>query len=160
MIADWLSALAGVGGLPIGPHQVRRMMLGDETHFARRLPCLVDHKFGNDGAELGERVAQDETGLVIADEADKDARRAQRGDVARHVAGAADLDGIVLDPQHRGRRFRRDACDFAVDEVIKHHIADAENGLLGNEPQRFLKIEHARSGPVIPVQRKRSARSR
>ena len=43
---------------PIGAHQVGGMMLGDEAHFARRRPRFIDHQFGNDRAELGERLAQ------------------------------------------------------------------------------------------------------
>jgi hypothetical protein len=43
---------------------------------------------------LGERLAEREPGFVIADQADKDAGRAQRRDIARHIAGAADLDRL------------------------------------------------------------------
>ena len=135
------------------------MMLGDEAHFARRRPRLVDHQFGNDRAELGERLAEREPGLVVADQTDKDAGRAECGDVARHIAGAADLDRIVLDRQHRRRRLGRNARDLAIDEVVEHDVADAQHRLLGNEPQCFLEIEHALARPCL-AQRKRSARSR
>ena len=55
-------------------------MLGDETHLARRRPGLVDHQFRNDRVELGERLAQDKTGLIIA------------GNVARNIAAADQAD--------------------------------------------------------------------
>ena len=124
-------------------------MLGDEAHFARRRPRFIDHQFGHDRAELGERLAQREPGLVVADEADKNAGRAERRDVARHIAGAADLDRVALDRQHRRRRLGRNARDLAIDEVVEHHVADAQHRLLGNEPQRFLEIEHALARPCL-----------
>ena len=35
-------------GLPIGAHQMGRMMLGDEAHLARGLPRLIDDEIGHD----------------------------------------------------------------------------------------------------------------
>ena len=40
-------------------------------------------------------MAQRAAGLVVADQADKNAVRAERRDVARDIAGAADLDLAV-----------------------------------------------------------------
>ncbi len=93
--------------------------------------------------ELGERVGQHQTGLIVADQRDKNAARAKRGDIARHVAGAADLDLAVADREHRRRRLGRYARDFAIDEIVEHEIADAENGLPADELEGFLEIEHA-----------------
>ena len=119
------------GGFPIGAHQMGRVVLGDEAHLARGLPRLVDHKIGNDQTvELAERVGQRQAGLVVADQTDEDAFRAERRDIARHIAGAADLDRAVPDREHRRRRLGRNARDFAIDEIVEHEIADAEHGLL------------------------------
>ena len=40
------------------------------------------------------------------------------------------IDLAALDRDHRRRRLRRNARDFAIDEVVEHQIADAEHGLL------------------------------
>ena len=121
-------------GLPIGPHQVGRVVLRHVAHLARRLPCPVDHQVGDDRAELGERSAQCAAGLVVADQPDEYALRPERGDVARDVASAADLDRVVRHLQNRRRRLRRNPRDFAVDEIVEHDVADAKNGLLRNQP--------------------------
>ena len=124
---------------------MRRMVLGDETHLARRLPARFDHEMRGDRAlELGERFAEHDAGPVIADKPDEDTARSERGDVAGHVTGAADLDHAVLDRKNRGRRFGRDAGDLAIDEVVEHDVADAEHGLPGHELERLFEIEHAR----------------
>ena len=66
--------------------------------------------------------------------ADENALRPERGDVARDVASAADLDRVVRHLQNRRRRLRRNPRDFAVDEIVEHDVADAKNGLLRNQP--------------------------
>ena len=121
----------GLRRLPVRPHQMRRMMFGHEAHLARCLPSGVDHQIGHDrAAELAERIGQRQPGLVVADQADENAARPERRNVARDVAGAADFDLVVADREHRRRRFGRNARDVAIDEIVKHKIADAENGLL------------------------------
>ena len=59
-----------------------------------RVVCArrVDHRLGGDRPELAELIGQHAAGLVVADQTDEDAVRSERGDVARDVAGAADLD--------------------------------------------------------------------
>ena len=132
------------GGFPIGAHQVGRVMFGDEAHLARGLPRLVDHQIGHDQTgELAERVGQRQTRLIVADQADQNAFRAERRDIARHIAGTADLDRAVPDREHRRRRLGRNARDFAIDEIVEHEIADAEHGLLRNEPEGVFEIKHA-----------------
>ena len=92
---------------------------------------------------LAKRIGQRQAGVVVADEADENAARAERGDIARDVAGAADLTFAVPDREHRRRRLGRNARDLAVDEIVEHEIADAEHGLLGNKLEGFFEIEHA-----------------
>ena len=119
-------------------------MLGHEAHLARGVPSGLDHEMRNDRAfELGERIGQRPRRVVLADEPDENALRAERRDIARDIAGAADLDLAARDRKHRRRRLRRNARDFAVDEIVKHEIADAENGLLRHKLEGFFKIEHA-----------------
>src|SRR6202034_3558544 len=84
-----------------------------------------------------------QTRLIVADQAYQDAFGAERRDIARHIAGAADLDGAVPDREHRRWRLGRNARDFAIDEIVEHEIADAEHGLLGNKPEGFFEIKHA-----------------
>ena len=130
--------------LPVRPHQVRRMVLGHETHFARGVPSCLAHEMGNDRPfELGKGIVQCPRGVVLADQAYKNAPRPKRSDVARDIAGAADLDLATHNREHRRRRLRRNARDFAIDEIVEHQIADAENGLLRYELEGIFKIEHA-----------------
>ena len=74
-----------------------------------------------------------------ADQADKHAFRAQRRDVAGDIVGAADLDGVVIDLEHRRRRFRRDARDLTINEIVEHHVADAQHGLLPDQRSASAK---------------------
>ena len=62
---------------------------------------------------------------------DEDAVRAERGDAARDIAGAADNGLAALDRDDRRRRFRRNPRDVAVDEIVEHQVADAEHRLAG-----------------------------
>src|SRR5580658_6018083 len=85
---------------------------------------------------------QDLTSVVVTNETYKDALCAKRRDIAGDVAGAPDLHRIVFDFQNWSRRFGRNACDIAIDEIVEHNVADTKNGLLADEPQHFLKVEH------------------
>ena len=53
---------------------------------------------------------------------------AERGDVVRDVGGAAEAVLLLLEADHRDRRFGRNALDAADDEVIEHHVADDQDG--------------------------------
>ena len=65
------------------------------------------------------------------------------GNVARHIASTADRDLVSLHRAHRRRRFRRNARDLAIDEVVEHQVADAEDRLLADAFQAGLEIEHS-----------------
>ena len=101
---------------------------------------------------VAERLAQRAAGIVVADHADEDAARAERDQVARHIAGAADHHFAALDRDHRRRRLRRNARHLAVDEFIEHQIADAEHGLPGEIGKMFVEIEHGLSVSVRAVE--------
>jgi hypothetical protein len=131
---------------------MRGKMLRDETDFARGRPGRIDHQRGLD-QRIGLQPRDDVARRIIgADETDEDAARAERGDIARDIAGAPDGELVALHRQHRRRRLRRNPSDLAIDEVVEHQVADAEDGLLADVLQARFEIQHA--------QRYRSSRSR
>ena len=136
---------------PVGAQQMRGVMLRHEPHLARGRARSVNDKRGRDAGLGGERRLQRAAGIVLADQADKDAMRAEARDIARDIAGAADHHLAALDCDHRRRRLRRDAGDLAIDEVVQHQVADAQDGDAGQSRQALVEIEH---------QRYRSSRSR
>ena len=71
-------------------------MLGNEAHLARGRSGFVGDQFGRNRRQLAERLAEFGAGLVAADQADENALGAQRRDVARDIAGAADLDRVAV----------------------------------------------------------------
>ena len=103
-----------------------------------------------DQAFLRQRGLQLRARLVLADQADKDAARAERSDVARDIAGAADIGLAALDRDHRRRRFRRNPRHLAIDEFVEHQVADAEHRLAGDRMRQGIKIEHRISSSVAP----------
>ena len=118
------------------------MMLGDETDLARGRTRRIDNEMGLDQGLGGKRPHQGAAGFILADDADENAARSEAGNVARDVARAADGQIIARHRQNRSRRFGRNARDFAVDEIIKHQVSDADDGLLGNELDHFFEVEH------------------
>ncbi len=119
-------------------------MLRHEAHLAGGRTRAVDHELRLD-ARLGrERRFQRAPGIVLADQTDEQAARAEARDIARDIAGAADHHLAALDRDHRRRRLRRDARDLAIDEVVQHQIADAQHGDAGKLRQAMVEIEHQR----------------
>src|SRR5437764_149430 len=127
-------------------------MFADEAHLSRRRTCTIDDQ-GGFYELLGLQPCNDiAPRIVIPDQPDKDAARAERSDVARHVAGPADRDFVALDRQHRCRRLGRNTTDLAIDEVVEHQITDAEDGLLADALETFLEIQHS-AIPVLAVEK-------
>jgi hypothetical protein len=118
------------------------MMLGDETDLARGRTRRVDNEMGLDQGLGGKRSHQGAAGFILADDADENAASPEAGNVARDVARAADGKIIARHRQDRSRGFGRNTRDFAVDEIIKHQVSDADDGLLGNELDHFFEVEH------------------
>ena len=116
------------------------MMLRDEAHLAGGRARAVDDQNGLDRGIGRQRGVERAPRLVVADHADEDAARAERGDIARHVAGAADHEFAVADGEHLRRRLGRDAGDLAVDEIVEHDVADAEHGLPADKLQRLVEM--------------------
>ena len=119
----------------------------------------IGNQNGFDPVFLRQRRLQLCARFVLADKADEDATRAERSDIARDVAGAADIGLAALNRNHRRGRFGRNARHLAIDEFVEHEVADAEHGLLDDCLAQGFKIEH-----LVPLfvahQRKRSVRSR
>src|SRR6185312_16882154 len=64
---------------------------------------------------------------IVADDANEQTARAQTGDIARDVAGPADNYVLTGDLDDRRRRLRRNARDVAINEIVEHQIANAED---------------------------------
>jgi len=104
----------------------------------------VDHEMRFDRlAERTERGLDRIAGVVGADHADEQAARAEARDVARHVARPADHLLVAPRRDHRYRRLGRHARDLAVDELVEHQVADAEDGLLGQALDGCFDVVHA-----------------
>ncbi len=145
-MAASLSSLAGAAVSQSA--RIRCAEWCSDTKRTLRVVCRagIDHQIGHDQTvKFAERVGQRQAGLIVADQSDEYAARSERRDVARDVAGAADLDLAARDHQHRRRRLRRNARDFAIDEIVEHQIADADHRLLRQKLQRLFEIEHPRS---------------
>ena len=117
-------------------------MLGDEAHLARRRAGGIGDQHGLDQLLPRQIGLQLRARLVLADQAGKDAARAESGDVARDIAGAADIGLAALDGNDGRRRFRRNARHLAIDEFVEHEVADAEHGLTWDRLAQGFKIEH------------------
>src|SRR5262249_15082185 len=65
--------------------------------------------------------------LIIADDKNKGRRRPQPPQFAGNIPGPAKTLHLTLDPQHWDRSLGRYPLDLAVDVVVEHHVADAEN---------------------------------
>ena len=135
---------------PIRAQHVGGEMFGNEAHLSRRRPRRIGNQHALDSGFLRQRGFQRRAGIVLTDQPDKNAARAERGDVARDVAGAADIGFAAPHGNDRRGRFRRNPRDLAIDEFVEHEIADAEHRLAGNRIRQGFKIEHLNSSPVAP----------
>ena len=94
------------GQFPVRAQHMGGEMLGNETHLARGRPRSVADQHAFNAAFLRKLSLQLATRLVLADQSDEDAACSDRSDVARHIAGAADIGLAALDRDHRRRCFR------------------------------------------------------
>ena len=117
-------------------------MLGDEAHLARRRAGGIGDQHGLDQLLPRQLGLQLRARLVLADEACKDAVCAESGDVARDIAGAADIGLAALDRDDGCGCFRRNARHLAIDELVEHEVADAEYGLAADRLAEGFKIKH------------------
>src|SRR5438034_9942343 len=117
-------------------------MLGDEAHLPRGRPLGITTRPAFDESFLRKRRFQFRARLILADQPDENTARAERGDVARYIAGAADIGLGALDRDDRRGRFRRNPGYLAVDEFVEHEVANAEHRLADNRTRKGIKIEH------------------
>ena len=121
---------------------MRRIVLRNEPHLAAGRTGRIDDEIRLDQVETGERIDQKVRRLVGPDHADEQAAGAEAGEIARHVAGAADHLLLAPHRDHRHRRFRRHPRHLAIDEIIEHEVADAQHGAMGELFQCGFVIEH------------------
>ena len=126
------------------------MVLGDETDLARGRARRVDNEVGLDQGLGGKSPHQRTARFILADDTDENAAGAEASNVTRHVARAADGEIIACHCQNGSRRFGRNARDLAVDEIVKHQVSDADDGLLGNELDHFFEVKHRAIAGLLP----------
>src|ERR1700694_3014681 len=96
--ADWLRQL------PVRAQEVGGVMLGDEAYLARCRPGRVDDEMRFDQRLRRERRGKRLPCFILADNADEEATRAERSNIARHIAGAPDAALAALHGDDRRRR--------------------------------------------------------
>ena len=120
-------------------------MLRHEPHLAAGRAARIDDEMRLDRAgEARDRPGHELGRLVRPDHGDEQAAGAEAGEIARHVAGAADHLFLAPHRDHRHRRLRRHPRHLAIDEVIEHEVADAQHGAMRELLQRGLVVEHQR----------------
>jgi len=124
-------------------------MLGDEADLARRRACGIDHQMRLDQRLGGECPHYLRARVILADDPDEGAMHAERGEIAGDVAAAADHQLAARHRQDRCRRLGRDARDLAVDEVVKHQIADAKNRRFLEPRKLQIDTVHLRCRPPM-----------
>ena len=72
-----------------------------------------------DGSEYHART-------IVSNHRDETRRKPQGLQVAQHIPGAAERARLAFDPEHRNRRLRRDPLHAAIDVMVQHDIADAD----------------------------------
>ena len=112
-------------GLAVGAQQL--LGSGDVAHLDGGDAARLRQQVGLDQGLGRDQVGHLAPGGVLADQRDEAAARLEGGQVAHHVAGAAQHRRLADDGQDRDRCLRRDALDRAVDITVEHHVADAED---------------------------------
>jgi hypothetical protein len=129
--------------LPVGAQEMGRMALRHAAQLACRRPrAIEDQARGNPAVAAAEPRTQGLADRIVADDANEKAARAEACNVAGDVAGAADDDVLARDIDHRRRRLRRNAGYLAIDEIVQHQIADAEDRLVWDVLEPLFEIEH------------------
>ena len=130
------------GRLPIGAHDL--LVVRDDARLARRRPVVERH------AARARRRRSRRTARAAAPpsassptRADERHLRAERAQVVRDVARAAERERVIAHRDHRYRRFGRDARDAAPDPLVEHHVADDDDA-----PARHAREQLARASGV------------
>ena len=86
------------------------------------------------------------SGGILADHADSLRPRSERRQIAQDVAGAPEHGGFLTYTQHRDRGFRRNTLNSAVDEAVKHDVAQHKHGYPGKALDGAGKVGARRRG--------------
>ncbi|CEG07356.1 hypothetical protein BN961_00745 [Afipia felis] len=150
----------GLRHFPVRTQHMRGVMLGDEAHLARGRPRRINDEMRLNGGILRQFAFQGRARGILADQADENAATAERCDVARDVTRATDIEFAALGRDHRRRRFGRHARDFAIDELVQHQIADAQNGLARHPLRQRIEINHESLNDSDPDDRENLSRKK
>ena len=112
-----------LGRLRIGAEQLLRA--GDEARLLGGLAPAFHQQVGLDPFLAPDHAGEPAPHLVVPDHGEQRRVRAQRDEIAHHIAGAAQHVDIAVGAQDRHRRLGRGALDPPVDEAVQHHVADA-----------------------------------
>ncbi len=102
---------------------------------ARRHPRLL-------GEQRGELVPR----AVDAERGDQLRRHAERGEVAEHVADAAQHGMLALHLEDRDRRLGRQPADAAFDVAVQHQVAHADHARVGEAREQRRKLRRVEGG--------------
>jgi len=97
-------------------------MLGDEADLSRGRPRRIAHQRAFDAPLLSKRGREPLARIILADETDEDAARAEGGDIARDIAGAADIDLAALGNDDRRRRFTSTYFHSDLDNPLDYDL--------------------------------------
>jgi hypothetical protein len=100
------------------------MAIRDDTDFCRGRATGVLDQTARPKSGLAKRPSQGGRRLVTPDETYEIGTSSEGHDVVRDVGGAADASLFAAKLHDWDRRFRRNACDSADQELIEHHVAD------------------------------------
>ena len=107
-------------------HPQQLLVFADDALFQRGSPTLGDHQVRVD-AGFGQKVPYGVAAGVVPHRANQRAVRAERGEVARHVGGAAQALVAAFHLHDGNRRFLGNAIGAALDVTIQHHIANDQH---------------------------------
>ena len=130
--------LHGRGFLAVGTQQ---LLAGRKVARFQRGDAAALHQ--QPGLDVG--LAADQGGeiracLIVANHRDERHRRAECGQVAHHVAGAARYCQFAIDRQDGDWRFRTDAFDLAIDVAVQHHVAHDQHAGAAKQANRSKQI--------------------
>ena len=124
--------------LVVGPQHV--LPGGHEAGLGGGGAAALDQQPGLHAGLAADQAGEVAARLVVAHHGHEGHRRAEGGEVAHHVAGAARQRDLPLHGQHRHRGFRADARNPAVDVPVEHGVAHHQDGAAPQLPHRVGEV--------------------
>ena len=134
-----------VGRLRIGAQEL--LAAGNEAGLLGGNAPPLHQQVGLDPLLAPDQAGEPAPHLVVPDHREQSRLRAERDEIAHHIAGAAEHVDIVVGTEDRHRRLGRGALDPPIDEPVQHHVANAgdpaqaerfdessEGGRVGHDP--------------------------